>query len=434
MSIWGNPVMIGSSGGVAVGTVYGFSINSGASDPSDAIIYLADAEGMTPAHMNYTTGVFDYGSWENAFFMPKPCMLKYDGTVDYYLDPNDYSKKADGTASDVASMSYGGNAMMEWGQNGKKIWYKFVPGTNTDTSVNIYIADYQADNDFRCWNFTNSQNQVVDHFYTPIYNGSADSSNRLRSISGQQYADTLTIQQERTYAKNNGAGIWDIEQYCDIVLINILLVLMSKTLDSQTAYGMGMIYNGTQSTNEAFRTGVHNAKGLFYGTASADGSTYTNAVKVFGMENYWGLAWRAIVGLALVSGDLKYKLTAGTADGSSSSDYAMSTSETDFSGYLNSGTHVSATTSGIIQSQSYGTWIYTPKTFGSTSYPYNTYYCDYAPMNPSVSPAIIIRGGSSNNQSSNLATVPGAFALGGDRLSTWTNWNFNAAISCKPLG
>lgn len=48
--------------------------------------------------------------------MPKPCMLKTNGQVDYYLNENDYSKKADGTASDITNVNYNGNAMMEWGR------------------------------------------------------------------------------------------------------------------------------------------------------------------------------------------------------------------------------------------------------------------------------------------------------------------------------
>ena len=100
--------------------IYGFHIDPDESDSYDCVTYLADAVGMTPAVMGTTA--FNYGSWENAFFMPKPCMLKFDGTVDYYLDPNDYTKKADGTASDIADLSYGGNAMMEF----PLIWYKFV--------------------------------------------------------------------------------------------------------------------------------------------------------------------------------------------------------------------------------------------------------------------------------------------------------------------
>ena len=92
--------------------LYAFHIDSTESDPEDCITYLEDAVGMTPAKMDYQNGVFDWGSWGNAFFLPRPCMVKSDGTVDYYLNENDYTLKADGTASDVADTSYDGNAMV----------------------------------------------------------------------------------------------------------------------------------------------------------------------------------------------------------------------------------------------------------------------------------------------------------------------------------
>ena len=104
------------------GVVYGFHVDSSESDPSARVTYLEDAVGMTPAKMDFTSGKFKWGSWRNAFFLPKPCMLKFDGTVDYYLDPDNYDLKESGEASDVANDAYEGNAMMEWGQNGKKIW------------------------------------------------------------------------------------------------------------------------------------------------------------------------------------------------------------------------------------------------------------------------------------------------------------------------
>jgi len=91
-------------------TIYGWHVNPDISNSSNAVTYLKDAIGMTPASMGSTT--FDYGSWENAFFMPKPCMLKSNGKVDYYLDPNDYTKKLNGTASDISNPNYDGNAMM----------------------------------------------------------------------------------------------------------------------------------------------------------------------------------------------------------------------------------------------------------------------------------------------------------------------------------
>ncbi len=49
---------------------------------------------QTTAYMNFASGTFQYGSWKNAFFMPTPVMLKYDGTEDYAL----YAKEVTTTA------------------------------------------------------------------------------------------------------------------------------------------------------------------------------------------------------------------------------------------------------------------------------------------------------------------------------------------------
>ena len=69
--------------------IFGYHVNPNESDPYEAVTYVSNARGKTPAKMGAST--FNYGSWENAFFLPKPCVLKFDGTVDYYLNPNDYT-------------------------------------------------------------------------------------------------------------------------------------------------------------------------------------------------------------------------------------------------------------------------------------------------------------------------------------------------------
>ena len=83
-----NAVKSGTSG-----HIYGFIIDGNESNPSAAVSYTDDAVGLTPAHMDFTNNVFDYGSWKDAFFMPRPCMLKSNGTVDYYLQENDFYQK-----------------------------------------------------------------------------------------------------------------------------------------------------------------------------------------------------------------------------------------------------------------------------------------------------------------------------------------------------
>ena len=408
------------------GVIYGFHIDAAESDPEDKVTYIAQAVGMTPAKMNYTTGVFDYGSWEDAFFMPKPCMLKNDGTVDYYLNPYDYTKKLDGTASDVANTAYAGNAMMEWGQNGRKIWYKIVPDSNAPQSANVYVADYQADDDYVAYSFINAYGDYVDHFYTPIYNGTIVNNvvRSLSGIAGTSLCKNTDAATERTMARANNASlpIWDTEVFADITLINILLVLMAKSTDSQTAYGQGLINSGSEEANNGFTTGVHNTRGLFYGTNSGTATTYTNAVKVFGMENWWGLIWRRFGGLVNDNGTFKYKMTRGRQDGSSVDDYVVSTASSDYNGYL---TGCSVPGEGWQREYTFNkdTMLLSNTTSGSAS----TYYCDYTWVNNSQVD-YALRGGASLDGS-----VCGAFSLFLSDPSWASGWSIGLALSCKPL-
>lgn len=411
--------------------VYGFHIDYSESDPEDAVTYLKDAVGKTPAFMNFSNGTFNYGSWEDAFFMPRPCMLKYDGTVDYYLNPNNYAYKEDGvTASDIADTSYGGNAMMEWGRDGKIIWYKIVPDA-TPEGVSIYVADHQADDGFVAWPFINNQGIWVDHFYTPIYNGAIvnDGTNDvLRSmsgISGSNICKNKNATQERTAARHNNdnLAIWDTEVYCDILLIEILLTLMSKSLDSQTAFGKGLTDSGNESVNNGFTTGVHDAKGLFYGTNSGAAGTYTNAVKVFGMENFWGFQWRRFGGLVNVNGTAKYKLTRGKQDGTTVADYVVSNSASDYNKYKTGGALPSASGT-YIDKMTWNKDMPTPKTVSGDS---AHYYCDGLWVNTGAV-CYAVRGGASSNWA-----PCGLWCLDLGNAASAAYWYIGAAPSCKPL-
>jgi len=342
--------------------VYGFHISSSVSDPSNAVTYLEDAVGKTPAGMNYSTGVFSYGSWDaDEFFMPRPCMLNSNGTVAYYLNPNDYTKKADGTASDIANTSFNGNAMMEWGRDGKKIWYKIVPDSGDNTSASIYIADSQVDSGYHAYSFINSSGNMSDHFYTPIYNGSYSNS-KLRSLSGQTCKVSTTVDEEVSYATANGNG-WYIETWGDRELINILLILLGKSLDTQTVFGMG---NGNGGS--VINTGTMNDKGLFWGK-NASSSSDKSGVKVFGMENWWGNIYRRTAGLILTGGStIRAKYCYSTSDGSTTRGYNSTGS-----GYINTG----VAPTGYLSYLRYNNFV------NGMMIPYDgsgsgtTYYCDY---------------------------------------------------------
>lgn len=396
--------------------IYGFHIDSTESDPSACVTYLRDAIGLTPAYMDFANDVFRWGGWANAFFLPKPCMLRYDGTVDYYLDPDDYSKKADGTDSDVTDASYQGNAMMEWGQGSKKIWYKIVPDAGDNTSASVYIANYQADSGYHAWPFINNQGELVDHFYTPIYNGSIDGDGRLRSLSGianTALSGNLTVAQEVAAAELNNPGadkLWFTEVYADVTLINLLLILMGKSLNVQTTFGNGRI-NQASAAENMLGTGTMNTRGLFWGSNGNN-----DGVKVFGMENWWGNQWRRYAGHVLVDYVHKYKMTRGTEDGSTASDY-----NTTGNGYL-VGESAPQTNNYVTKMAFDGNCFMTKEVGGNSA----TYWCDYWYQKSGTRYAL--HGGPCDDR-----FACGAFFVNLYGNSGYTYWGVGAAPSCKPL-
>lgn len=297
--------------------IYGYEVDPTIENPSEKVTYLSgsDNESYIPFKMDLTTGKPDYGSWKDAFFMPRSCMLRSDGTVAYYLDENDETKKEDGTPSDVSNPDFDGNAMMEFGRDGRLIWTKIeptAPKTGNVMGYKVYISNYKLDDNYHAWAFHDANGKLVPHFYMPKYNSSLIDG-KFRSLSGQHIVgrETTTAYnaaQEMNYAKANGTG-WLTETKAQVDLVNILLILMAKSTNSQIAYGNGHIDDSHSNTN-LLDTGSANTKGMFYGT-----SGYV-CVKVFGMENWWGNQWRRYAGHMMINGIQKVKLTYGTEDGS----------------------------------------------------------------------------------------------------------------------
>ena len=431
------------------GTVYTFHIDPDESDSYEAVTYHDDAVGMTPASMGATS--FNYGSWA-AFInkICKPCMLKFDGTVDYYLDPNDYSKKLDGTPSDVADLSYPGNAMVEF----PLLWWKsWGDGW-------VSIADYQVDATYKCWSNLDADGNIIPYFYLPIYNGCIYDG-KMRSISGIQlkswsttlYSNSATYavgdevnhdsrmwkcitavetpenfnsskweqfafnanttgEEEITYATANNTTAkveWYTEQWCDRVLINALLVLIGKCIDSQGTFGRGLD-SGSQSAKEAYITGSLNDKGLFYGSTS-NGNT---VVKVFGMENWWGCEWRRTAGLiGGANNTYLYKMTQSTIDGSTSEGY-----NTTGSGYLTASGRPSEPN--WLKKMQFGQFGTLPLEVGSYS---TQYYKDHYWTGTGYA----IVGGASH-----IGSDCGAFSVNLNGAVGYRSWDLGAAPSCKP--
>ncbi len=233
--------------------LYGFKIDQNESDPESMITYIEDNANFRHAYMDYASDTFNYGDWKDAFFMQvRPCMLKYDGTVDYYLNSDDYSLKEDGTASDVADVNYGGNAMVQF----PKVYWKIVD--NGDNTANIYISNKKLDSDFHCWSHIDNDGNEIPYCYMQIYMGYSDGT-RLRSLSGKTPIDSKTASEEISLASANNKTddiIWYTDVFADRMLVNILLLLIGKSTDTQNIFGIGYVVN--------VDSGAMNNKGLFY--------------------------------------------------------------------------------------------------------------------------------------------------------------------------
>lgn len=396
---------------------FGFKIDQNESDPNSMITYLQECDNALykPAYMDYNADTFNYGDWADAWFIKnlKPVMLKYDGTVDYELDKNDYTLRADGvTASDVANTAYEGNAMMGF----PKVYWKIVD--NGDNTANVYISDKKVDDSFQCWSHLDANGDEIDYCYMPIYNGSLISS-KLRSLSGQILLHSVNTTSEITYATANnvGSNIWYTEVFCDRTLIDLLLLLIGKTTDTQTAFGNG--YMSTSANRKTATTGNLDNKGLFYGT-----NTTTSYVKVFGMENWWGLIGRRIAGYILVNGVHKVKFTHSQLDGSTVNGY-----NTTGSGYISHGKIFS---SSITNSSSYqyvkrmmftDSYIIANSSGGSSS----TYYTDGITVSVSATTAKVV-----GYTTSGVSNMYGNFVTVLDEVVIGCRDYINASISCKP--
>lgn len=385
--------------------LFGYDLVKSTSSPSGRVSYPHDVDNadFTPAKMNFG-GSFSYGDWNFApgeKFMPRPCMLTYAGVVDHYLNPNDYTQKAEGGASKVADTSFGGNAMMEWPKIYTKRWEE-------GGVYHFRCSDTPQDESWECWSNYDRLNNQIDHFYTPIYFGSNVSS-KLRSISGRANMVSQNATTEINYAKANGSD-WYTEVLADRLLIQDLLVMMGKSTDGQTVYGKGRC-----DTNSAVNTGTMNSRGMFWGSNNG-----TDGVKVFGMEHFWGNLWRRTAGWMNVNGTQKVKLTRGTKDGSTVSDY-----NTDGNGYKTvSGATPSGTSGGYISSMKTEGFGRIPVTASGSS---STFEAD---------------GLWYNNSGTMYAFVGGNWAvdLQCGPFSAFLNYppsaspsNVGAALSCKPL-
>lgn len=277
---------------------YGVKINKLESDPAARVTYIYDAAGMTPAHMDYDNDIFDYGSWENAFFVSgnRPVMLSPDRTVAYELDPNDYSLKKSGASSDVTDESTTLNAMSEF----PLIW---LCQYEVDNYEYVIVSNVQYDETYRADAYTRADGTIAQYMYLPMFAGSYSGAggDKLRSLMGKNLFALNDAANEQALASANGNG-WTVIPWCRRNLVNCLLLIMGKSENISAVFGRGNSQYITARTIS--ESGGLSATGQFYGA-----NNVFDQVKVFHMEDWWGNRAERIIGLAISDNKFKVKMT-----------------------------------------------------------------------------------------------------------------------------
>ncbi len=415
--------MLLNSNSAGAGEVYEFIINTASSDPTSAVTYAGANANFTPASMNFSTGAINYGSWGDSFFIKKirPVMVKYNGSVDYELNPNDFTKKKNGTSSDVANTSYGGNCMIAFPQ----IWFKFVQ--DDSTHQHVYIASYQVDNTYHCYTHQNKNGTWLDEIFIMAYEPS-NISNKLRSLSGQTILQSLPGVTMQSYAQANG-NAWDFMDFGEIMMLQMLCILLFKSLDSQGKIGAGVVYSNNSASTYA-TTGGTKDKGMFY--AKCNDPTSANAttpIKVFGIENLWGNRFKWINGFLITStssdSKIKYKLCDYTTDGSTATAYSEAGT-----GYKTLANAPSSNITGYIKKMylnADGLFPYPDSSYvGGTA---STYYCDYQYLYKATTYTRFAHFGGVYTYGASAGLF---FMYLSNRLSYYYG-TLGASLSCKPL-
>lgn len=349
--------------------IFGVSIDLANSNPETSVTYTDDAIGMTGGSSLWDS--------KSIFKDIKPCMLK-NGIVQYYLNPNDFTKKADGTAADITSGN-DGDVMIEIPKTGYSI-------STVGDILTIKVTDDPNNANFKYHAHSRDVEGDRNFLYIGSYLGNTISS-KLRSLSGKTPTASQTIGTFRTQAKANGAG-YDQVSFYPLTLLQCLYLIRFKNLDSQTALGRGYVDGNSAS----IATGGTNAKGMNFGETGGK-----LQMKFLGIEDFWG--------------NLRWWIDGFFSNASRN----MLTAYKDFndtgSGYVNNGQGATANI-GNYMSKPQGTsqtGFIAKEVSGSAT----TYFCDSASLNASCLPYF---GGYWN-----YASYAGAFYLYVNYSASYSN-------------
>jgi hypothetical protein len=221
---------------------WAFDQNFADKDPATTISYPTGFTNSTFDKMmtNEGAGTATAGDW-SPFLQDTlknyPFMVKKTGEADYQLNPNDYTKKMDGDASDYNNTSYAGGAFA-WLN---KI-YKMEEYSSNGESREVQFADGPADG-FVPMGFYDFEKNEMDGIWLPM--GYMDASGRTL-IAGTTPCASKTCDQEKALIDAfSSRGVFLGGPILN--LLRDLEYMLFKSTDIQATAGHGRCNAGSQA-------------------------------------------------------------------------------------------------------------------------------------------------------------------------------------------
>lgn len=251
---------------------FGFIEHMATSDPIARLEYTSANVNFTPMTVNLGGDHLPvYNEWSQFFVLQqnKPFMVKTDGTADYELDSNDYTKKVDGTASDVTNSSYVGGAFA-WFP--KVYTYQYIDGDDRY----VYYSSTKKDDNYVATGFFGSNGQELEGVWIPLFYGTEVTQSgtaKLTSLAFGKPTHDRSVPTQKTYIDNLSPNA----RFFGGPIVNIIsdmLMMLGKNADIQAVFGTGNCSAGDGASYMKDNACI--SGGAFYGT-----STNRNLNKVF---------------------------------------------------------------------------------------------------------------------------------------------------------
>ena len=208
----------------------------------------------------------------------KRCVLNTDGSVNYYLHPDDSTLKEDGITPSVLDGT-DGNVMVEI----PKFYFKYtVSGTNKKAEIcETLVSGFAVHPAFI------KDGVEVDFRYYRAYEG-YNNGGTLLSRSGVTPTRSFTFPVGRTYAQANGSG-WGLIDWNLLHAVQILYFIEYGDFNSQSLLGDG------NSTGEDY--GITTGQSNSVGNSSSGPNNDNTWMSYRGIENWYGDIWEMIDGI-----------------------------------------------------------------------------------------------------------------------------------------